>query len=68
MICVWRIKENHERWNHIDNLITKKVGKEYKNIDIMITKETYDRTNYIHDIGHQETIMQHDIIKDQQLQ
>jgi hypothetical protein len=62
------MKGNHQRRNHIDTLITRKVFKKNKNIDNNITKEEDGIINNMHGIGHCKTIIQQDIIKDRQLQ
>ena len=62
-----KAKKNHQMWNHIDTLISRKDFKEYKNIDINITKEEDGILINIHGIWHHKTIIQQDIIIDQHL-
>jgi hypothetical protein len=65
MIWVCRIKGNHQRLNHINTLVTKKVDKEDKKIDIGITRKGDSIISDIHGIRHQGTITHQDTIKDQ---
>jgi hypothetical protein len=62
------MKGNHQRRNHINTLVTRKVFKKNKKIDNNITKEEDGIINNMHGIGHYKTIIQKDIIKDRQLQ
>jgi hypothetical protein len=48
MIRMWKMKENHQMWNHINALVTKKIGKKEKKINIIITKEEDGGINDIH--------------------
>ena len=61
------MKENHQMWNHIDTLITKKDLKEDKKIDINIIKEDDGILINVHRTWHHKTTLQQVIIRDQQL-
>jgi hypothetical protein len=56
-----------EKGNHINSLITRKDFKENKKINIYIIREEYGILINIHGMGNRKTIIQYDIIKNQQL-
>jgi hypothetical protein len=51
------IRENDQKWNHIDTLITKNACTKDKKININITKEQNGIINYIHGTRHHITII-----------
>jgi hypothetical protein len=60
------VKKNHQKWNHIDTLITRKNFKEEKKVDINIMKEEDGILLNIHGTRHHKNTLQQDIIRDRQ--
>ena len=67
MKCTYIVKKNHQKWNHIDTLITKKHFKEDNKVNIDIIDKEDGIIINIHGIWNHKTIIQQDISIDQHL-